>query len=345
MRPVHLPKDELPHKNIVEWWYFHGHLQDSQKKRYGFMTAFFKIDLGRTKLIKYVPNTFLRWLFPLFKGRIIHANLTDPQNQKYYTHYHHMPGKLHFHQYEDIKKLGLNYSESKLRSPNTFCYDLDLNAKKFGWNLHLKNNKAPLLEGNHNQGFVDFGPDQSYYYSLSNMDIKGSISIQGQKKKVTGQGWMDHQWGDFSGLGAGWTWFGIQLNNKTEYMLFKLKYAGQKKYHKLINVSRPDGSQDTIHYYSLKPLEYWTSPITKQKYPVKYELKFKDKKQVKLVITTTIPNQEMYDHQMFPYYEGDCDVVGTVGRKKIKGKAFLEIVDYKLKWLEKFLHVKIKKKL
>ncbi|MFC1801338.1 lipocalin-like domain-containing protein [Nanoarchaeota archaeon] len=345
MRPIQLPQDELPHKNIIEWWYFHGHLQTKKKEKFSFMTCFFKIDLERSKVIKYVPNAFLRWFLPLIDGRIVHAHLVDLKNKKYLTHYHHMPGKIEFQQYEEIKKLGLHYKESELKEPHKFEYDLSLDSKDFGWSLNLKNKKTPLMQGPRNQGWLDFGVDKSYYYTLSNMDINGSIKIKGKTKKVTGKGWMDHQWGNFSGLGAGWTWLGIQLNDNTEYMLFKVKYNKQKKVYKLINASYPDGSQGTTYNYTLKPLEFWTSPVTKQKYGIKWELKFKDKKQVKLIIKSSLPNQEMHDQRMAPYYEGDCDVTGTIGRKKVKGKAFLEVVDYQLKWLEKFLHTEIKKKL
>jgi hypothetical protein len=38
---------------------------------------------------------------------------------------------------------------------------------------------------------------------------------------VSGQSWMDHQWGAFNfASGAGWDWFSIQLSNGQQYMLY-----------------------------------------------------------------------------------------------------------------------------
>lgn len=346
MRPVHLPDDELPHRDLIEWWYFHGHLQTPKKRKFNFMTCFFKINLGHTRMIKYVPHAFLRWFFPLVRGRIVHAHLVDFKNKKYLTHYHHMGGKIHLHKYEGEKKLDLHYQCAQLKEPIKFDFNLALDTGNFGWQLDLKNNKPALMEGPHNQGFLDFGTVRSsYYYTLTNLDVCGSVMVHGQKLPVQGKGWMDHQWGNFDLLGAKWVWFGIQLDNNTEYMLFKLSFKEKKKLHKMINVSRPDGSQKTIYNYTLEPLAFWTSPQTGQTYGIEWALKFKDPKPIKLIIKSSLPNQEMYDDQTAPYYEGDCEVTGTVGGKKVKGKAFLEIVDYQKKWLEKYLHLKIKKKL
>ena len=43
------PTDHGAHPNYkTEWWYYVGHLKDTQGKRYGFELAFFRVGLDRT---------------------------------------------------------------------------------------------------------------------------------------------------------------------------------------------------------------------------------------------------------------------------------------------------------
>src|SRR3989338_6631205 len=44
MKKIKFPKDELSHRNIVEWWYFNGHLESRNNKKYSYMHCLFKID-------------------------------------------------------------------------------------------------------------------------------------------------------------------------------------------------------------------------------------------------------------------------------------------------------------
>ena len=56
------------------------------------------------------------------------------------------------------------------------------------------------------------------------MGLTGTLTDHGQKLSVSGQAWMDHQWGNFVSLtGSGWDWYSIQLDNNTEYMLYVIR--------------------------------------------------------------------------------------------------------------------------
>ncbi len=46
-KPIQFPQDEHAHGNIIEWWYFNGHLKDKSGHRYSFMDCFFKTDVIR----------------------------------------------------------------------------------------------------------------------------------------------------------------------------------------------------------------------------------------------------------------------------------------------------------
>ena len=42
-------------------------------------------------------------------------------------------------------------------------------------------------------------------------------TVDGERLEVTGEVWMDHQWGNFISVGAtGWDWFSVQMENNEE---------------------------------------------------------------------------------------------------------------------------------
>ena len=73
---VHFPKDEGAHKNITEWWYFNGHLTSADNHDYSFMIAFFKVNIRRSKLPKYITK-----FFPFKTAYVVHTQITDKKNK------------------------------------------------------------------------------------------------------------------------------------------------------------------------------------------------------------------------------------------------------------------------
>src|SRR5882757_7822820 len=68
------------------------------------------------------------------------------------------------------------------------------------------------------EGFIQEGADadRSYYYSLPRVEIVGRITYTGKggvrrQIDVTGQGWVDRQWGDF--LTKSWEWSSMHFAN------------------------------------------------------------------------------------------------------------------------------------
>ena len=65
----------------------------------------------------------------------------------------------------------------------------------------------------------------SHYYSLTRMPTRGTLVVDGERYEVTGESWMDHEFGT-SFLEAeqqGWDWLSIQLDEGRELMLYQLR--------------------------------------------------------------------------------------------------------------------------
>ena len=100
--------------------------------------------------------------------------------------------------------------------------------------LTLDEGKAPAIHGigGISQKGAQAG-NASHYYSLTRMPTRGSITVDGERFEVTGDSWMDHEFGtSFREPGQrGWDWLSIQLSDGRELMLYQLR--------------RDDGSRDT----------------------------------------------------------------------------------------------------
>jgi predicted secreted hydrolase len=132
---------------------------------------------------------------------------------------------------------------------------------------------------------------------------------------------------------AGWDWLGIQLEDKTELMLFRIR--------------RKDGSIDpysagtfvdargrTTHLnageFSLQPSgKTWTSPYTHVIYPVQWKIVI-PKFGIEMEATTSLVSQELAGKSKLgpSYWEGAIVLTGHRGNQVLGGAGYLEMTGY-----------------
>ena len=98
-------------------------------------------------------------------------------------------------------------------------YFLRINQRKFNLNLTITppgqfgSRFSPVLNGENGFSQKVLIKIMSYYYSRPNLRITGDLSFIKKNSKVSGIGWLDHEWmsellmDDF----VGWDWIGINL--------------------------------------------------------------------------------------------------------------------------------------
>ncbi|HLQ31738.1 MAG TPA: lipocalin-like domain-containing protein [Chloroflexota bacterium] len=304
---VTLPQDDAPHADLTEWWYYTGHLEAAGGKTYGFELVIFQV---------------LRRDDP--PGYAAHFAVTDNNRGDFHFQERSETGKqVHASPGFDLDlsgwsmKGGNGHDHLKADLPD-YAIDLDLTALK----------PAVLHEG---KGLISFGPaGDSYYYSRTRLDVAGKITDRGQQLPVTGLAWMDHQWGNFiSGIG-GWDWFSIQLDDRSEYMLFFLRDANRQPTLSYGTYVAPDGSAAMLPPASFgqKATGSWLSPASGIVYPSGWEVAAGD---ATLTLTPTVKDQELRTGQStgITYWEGDVRVSMTKGGQPVRGVGYVELVGYR----------------
>ncbi len=326
IKPIKLPEDNGPHDFNVEWWYFNGHLYDKQGKEYSFMDCLFKVNLSEVNIPHFLPHLIEDNIKKAEYIHFAHSIISDITENKSYKEIQNISqisddsfkDKLLYVNYKNIHIFGEDLNgEIVETTPNNF------HLKTNNLNLYLESKKKPLFEGGH--GYVGTPASGSYYYSFTNLSVKGHININDKLIEVEGKAWMDHQWADAVYKKDKWTWFSFQLENGTEIMC--VEYNTKKESNILIDIIDNEGIQKQYKKALIIPLDkFWKSKKTKAKYPISWKIEIPE---ANIIIETNslIKDQEMIFGQI-NYWEGPMEVVASIDNKKIKGKGFMELVGY-----------------
>jgi predicted secreted hydrolase len=146
----------------------------------------------------------------------------------------------------------------------------------------------------HHGGLIDYGPPGlSYYYSRTRLAVQGDlVTSDASPEHVTGEAWMDHQWGNFVVAGGGWDWFSLQLDDQSEVMLYVLRDANGTTISIVGTQVMPDGSVHQFNDLAPQPLGQWRSPHTGATYPSGWQLALPDGRY--LEIEPVLQDQELY---------------------------------------------------
>lgn len=294
---VVLPQDDAAHDEDTEWWYWTGHLEAADGRRFGFEHVFF------------VQKT----AYGL--GMMAHHAITD-----------HAAGTF---QYDVGYTFGAPPSTAN-------GFDLTVNAHTavggggndtlhgqvgdYVLDLTVEATKAPVLQ--HGDGYTDYGVGGfTYYYSRPRMRATGTLQLGGESLAVSGTAWFDHQWGALgNAIETGWDWFSIQLDDEREIMLFIVRppegnvlvggtYVDSEC---AVTEIAPDAFEVTSH-------GEWTSPQSGCTYPVGWTVTVQG---LTLTVTPVLEAQEIETH-FLDYWEGAAEVTGDA-----TGKAYVELTGY-----------------
>ena len=326
-RTLSFPADHYSHPDFkTEWWYYTGHLQAESGQRFGYQVTFFRFGVrDRQSNIKETP------LFTeLYMAHFALSNIS---------------GKNFLFRERINRGIG---EKAGARIDRFFVWNEDwsvegdrdnhkISVKDRGTELRLelKSLKPPILHGQN--GYSQKGEGEgraSYYYSLTRMQAEGELIVGGKREKVRGLTWMDHEFGS-NQLGEdqlGWDWFSIQLENRSEIMLYIMRRKnGSVDPYSHGTVVYGDGTTRhlTLKDYRIDVLARWQSPTSAAEYPIKWKVIIPGE-QIDLEIAPHFAEQELITNRStrVTYWEGAVQVKGTLRNKPIAGSGYVEMTGY-----------------
>ena len=204
-----------------------------------------------------------------------------------------------------------------------------------GVELVLDEGKGPVVNGLNgiSQKGAQAG-NASHYYSLTRMPTRGAITVDGERFEVTGDSWMDHEFGTsfLEREQQGWDWLSLQLADGRELMLYQLR-RGDGTRDPRSSGTLVDAQGRATHLamgdFTLTAAGRTFKAPSGAVYPIGWTIPV-PAQQLTLDISTPLQNQELVTKGSgVAYWEGLVDVAGTSRGAGIQGKGYLEMTGYK----------------
>ena len=321
------PRDHFHHQDFqTEWWYYTGNLTASDGHRFGYELTFFRHGVDRSSESAgtwYIEDIYLAHLAlsDIDGGKFYHSERTNRAG----------PGIA-----------GVSETEQRIWNGNWSAtwregrQQLQAGEDRFTVSLLLDPEKPVVIHGENGISQKSAGAGHSsHYISLTRLKTKGRIELAGLKYTVAGAAWMDHEFftEQLAPDQAGWDWVGVQLNDNTELMLYRMR--------------KKDGSVDPFSSgtfidkqghpahlcstdFSMTPDgEPWRSPETGAAYPIEWRLTV-PKLGLQLTAKTRLKSQEFTSRSgVVPsYWEGAMEFRGARGGMQVEGLGYLEMTSY-----------------
>lgn len=307
----------------IEWWYYHGHLASGQRK-FGFHLAFFRSQTDSFRL----PHLLgYRWAGSHM--RFAHFSLTELDRRAF--HYGHQRSLR-----DNAGAASDHYSvwlgDWFARGAED-CHSIGASIRGVRLDALLHPQKQPIAHGS-NGALRDAPETTDRYVSYPRLTVDGMLTLNDTPLHVVGDAWMDRESGRFAAGGEviGWDWFGIQLNDCRELLIYRMRNQDkQQTRHSIATLVEADGRVRHINanQIELAPLDSWTSPRTGNVYPLNWRISI-PVISADLQVRPFMPCHELDTRGSTSviYWEGPAAVEGLLHGKRVEGRSYVELVGY-----------------
>ena len=346
-RRFEFPRDHGPHPSFRhEWWYFTGRLRAAAGEQFGFELTFFRLGVmppeAGASAIGSTGGAASGW-----QARQVYAAhfaVTDLSRKAFHARARYAREALGLGmaqgmdqgsplevRVQDWSLVALPASAEAGASPagdahwrlqaDDGDYAIDLDALVAG---------TPVLNGNGGLSVKAAEPGAaSWYYSLPRLPVHGSLKRGGKALAVSGEVWLDREWGS-GGLGSGqqgWDWHALQLSDGSALMFYTLRGAdGRPDPHSAGTFVGADGRVQSLQAgdVSISATRSWDSPRG-GRYPAGWQVRVPGLG-LDLAVTPVLADQELATQPR--YWEGAVDVKGTRAGQGVGGQGYVELVGY-----------------
>ncbi len=325
------PHDHGTHDSFrTEWWYYTGHLTAEDGRRFGYQVTFFRRAVEPERIGANPSRWAIRQLY------LAHVALSDLDGQR-------------FQYAEKISRAGLGkagaeaghlrvwidrWSVEASASPREH-HRLQAAGDGFSLDLSVTPEKPPVVHGLRGVSRKGADPAQaSHYYSFPRLATTGTLTVDGQQIPVQGTSWMDHEFGsgDLGDDISGWDWFSVQLDNRTELMLYRMRRSdGTIAPVSSGTVILPDGRTRHLSANDVQvdTSEYWSSGRSGGRYPSRWRVVVPSLA-LSLDVRPLLPDQELITSRStkVTYWEGAVQASGQWQQAPVSGQGYVELTGY-----------------
>jgi len=353
-------RDEAAHPSVMlEWWFVFGWYEGTGTPRRYFVATLFRHGRGRQDQSCDRNVSYIGSVFDTASGRstsvsrcdrAYHDALVarDPDSLSY-----NIDAEVLRTFQQELKASGPLRGEYGLESPraeirsdrlSAAWMDFSLNERDASFELELDEygsgrpcrfRLVPMRSGHDVKALrggrgADAGMAYNTYTRLELEGVCGGAA-------VSGLAWLDHQWGDPDEVVAeggvsrikGWDWFGIQLDNGDDWLVYVLNDAQTRSpLAQLALRSTGSNGAELFRECRLEPLEFWQSERTGIRWPVAWRVTIP-------AVTGTLEFRPLAADQEIPVYgvhravwEGVGEVSGSIAGQRVRGTARGEFHGY-----------------
>ncbi len=320
------PTDHGTHPRYrTEWWYLTGQVHTKEGRRFGFQFTVFRSGLDPRPLAEGDSPLRAR---QAFAG---HLAVCDIES-----------GRMLLA--ERLRRAGTPLARAAEGDLDLVLEDWSLrrepddgllvsahdSASGIGLELELAPTKPLVLHGERGYSRKGLEPgNASAYVSWTRLATQGRLESGGEEHQVSGEAWFDHEFGSsfLEGGVAGWDWFGIQLDDGRELMLFELRRSDPAR--AAIAAGTLVESDGTVRSLSREELrievvERWTSPRSGARYPASWRVEL-SAEGIALEVAALVADAELVTTAStgVTYWEGPIEVRGTE-----TGRGYAELTGY-----------------
>ncbi len=320
---ISFPVDEGWHPDeAIEWWYIAGHLVgESSGTSYSFMLAYFYYP-GDTFGISY--NGFRILNLSNDDTGVFHSETMPVLNyMDLATDQLHIDARL----FNGVSEHWYHKEENG-GTLIPFEYELSASADRASITLSAASQKRPLILGD--DGLFDQGASSyTYYYSLTAIDVEGSLSFGESSEDVSGTAWIDRQYGSFNpNAGEAYEWFYLQLSNGMDLNIWNLftpeNQLPDHPAYRHISAYVNEEMQYISHDFDLERLSFAKMPGSENCYAQSWRLR-SETDQLDINFSTLHHNSEV--KLPFNFLEGPTTATGFINGSPVTGIGFAELVN------------------
>ena len=163
-------------------------------------------------------------------------------------------------------------------------------------------------------------------YALPQLATTGTLTAEGHTWQVTGDSWLDRQWGAVPDLRVNrWSWMNLVIPGGDKIAIWDIRSAdGKGPEESWATILRTDGTHELV---PVTPLarnagRLFTSPTSGFVFPTQWTLTIPSR-DTRLTVTTTVVNQETPGLGT-SVYEGAATFDGTYRGEPVSGRTYVE---------------------